>query len=256
MKNITSKDNPTYKNAMKLLRKKYRDQEGKYLIEGIKPLTDAVNAGITVETVFVREGDDSGIIPEEGVNTMCLSRDLFDNLSETETSQGVIAIATKNLKEPEQGNVIILDRLQDPGNIGTIIRTAEAAGFRAIITVKGTGDIYSPKTVRAAAGALFRMPVIEGLDTEEAVRFCRERGLKVTVTALEGAKECYDADLRDTAIVIGNEGQGVSDEMLMAADEKVKIPMEGEIESLNAAVAAAVLMYESARQTSTAGKVK
>ena len=255
MKNITSKDNPVYKNALRLLRKKYRDQEGKYLIEGVKPLTDACNAGIAVEMIFVREDSDAGIITDSQSNVSMLSGDLFDRLSETEASQGLIAVARKNRSEAGDGSIIVLDRLQDPGNIGTIIRTAEAAGFAAVMTVKGTADVYSSKVVRAAAGSLFRMNIIECLKTDEAVRLCRERKCSIIVTALEGAVNCFEADLTHAAIVIGNEGSGVSREFLAAADKKVKIPMKGEIESLNAAVAAGLIMYESARQEA-AGKVK
>lgn len=255
MKSITSKDNPVYKNALRLLRKKYRDQEEKYLIEGIKPLTDALNAGIEVESIFVRGDLDNGIIPDGQYNVNALSGDLFDRLSETETSQGVIAVARKNRFKAGSGGIIILDRLQDPGNIGTIIRTAEAAGFSTIIAVKGTADIYSPKVVRAAAGSLFRMNLVDGMETDKAVGFCREKGLRIIVTSLDGADDCFETDLKHPAIVIGNEGSGVSREFVEAADKKVKIPMKGEIESLNAAVAAGLIMYESARQEA-AGKVK
>ena len=256
MKSITSKDNPVYKGALKLLHKKYRDREGRYLIEGVKPLADALDSETEIETVFVREGTEAGAVSGDEQNVCLLAGDLFDRLSGTETSQGVIAVAKKKTGAVPEGRFLVLDRLQYPGNIGTIIRTAEAAGFGAVIAVKGTGDIYSPKVVRAAAGSLFRMAVAEGLETGEVKDLCRDRGLKLAVTALEGAADCYSADLTEAAIVIGNEGQGVSEEFLSAADIKVKIPMQGEIESLNAAVAAAVLMYESTRQQTAAGKVK
>ena len=152
---------------------------------------------------------------------------------------------------------MVLDRLQDPGNIGTIIRTAEAAGFHALIAIKGTGDIYSPKTARAAAGSLLRVDVFEGMETAEAIRLCTEKGLRIIASDLDGAVDYTEADLHgNIALVIGNEGSGVSGQIRGAADTKVKIPMEGNIESLNAAAAAAVLMYEAARQRRAAGKAE
>ena len=259
MRNITSSDNGTYKKALKLLRKKYRDEMGMYLLEGVKPVADAIDAGTDIETVIIREGSGVGITADHGCNTAVMSSRLFERLSDTETSQGVIAIAAKRQCEdlPGRGNAVILDRLRDPGNIGTIIRTAEAAGFDAVIAVKGTGDVYSPKVVRAAAGSLLRMAVMEGVETEEAIEICRRRGRKIVATTLTDAVDYRDADMSGgAAIVIGNEGSGVSSKFIEAADVKVRIPMKGEIESLNAAVAAGVLMYECERQAAAAGKVK
>ena len=271
MKRIRSKDNQTYKEALRLLRKKYRDQTRLFLLEGPRPVMDALKSGAGLETVFIREsaaaetaaGKTAGTDAEEraalcssagdGPQCVLLADELFDKLSDTEHSQGVLAAARKPdggaLKIGSQSKVLILDRLQDPGNIGTIIRTAEAAGFTALIAIKGTGDIYAPKTVRAAAGSLLRVDVFEGYETEEAVSLCRRMGLRIIAGDLEGAEDYTQADLTGgVAFAIGNEGRGVSDELKAAADLKVRIPMEGDIESLNAAVAAGVLMYEAYRQ--------
>ena len=165
MKTITSKDNPVYKSACRLTRKKYRDDAGMYLIEGVKSLEDALQLGIGIRNIFIRE---DRAVPESfpAEKTSLMDRELFEKLSGTETSQGVIATADKNITDissfagrmgNSSGNVVVLDRLQDPGNAGTIIRTAEAAGYRAVIVMSGTADVYSPKVVRAAAGSLFRM---------------------------------------------------------------------------------------------------
>ncbi|MCQ2545241.1 MAG: RNA methyltransferase [Clostridia bacterium] len=256
MKKITSRSNEIFKSALKLTRKKYRDLEGKYLLEGIKPLKDALAQQIAVDCIFFREGVENGIgVISDDIRVIELEKSLFDELSDTENSQGVIAVVEKKPQRcfgfTSPGTVVILDRLQDPGNLGTIIRTAEAAGAAGIIAVKGTGDMYSPKVCRSAAGSLLRMPVVEGLDTKAAVKICREAGKKIAISCMEGAVDYRDAALdENTAIVIGNEGQGVSEEFMELADIKVKIPMKGEIESLNAAVAAGILMY------ATAGKVK
>lgn len=252
MKTITSKDNPIYKKTQKLLKKKYRDETGLYMLEGIKPLEDALRMGVKIKSVFLREGTGSRPGFEES-DVIVLNNELFKKLSDTESSQGVIAVAEKYRYDSGSftdavngGNVLIMDRLQDPGNIGTIIRTAEAAGYKGIVMMRGSGDVYSPKVVRAAAGSLFRVPVIN-LDTaSEAAALMKNMGKKIVVTCFDTDISCFDADLTsDVAVVIGNEGSGVSEEFINSADLKVKIPMEGSIESLNAAVAAGILMYRS-----------
>ena len=164
MKVITSRENSTYKNACKLLRKKSRDQSGRYLLEGMKPLRDALETGLMIEKIFACEGTDlPDWIPED--RALYLEKTLFRALSDTVTSQGIIAVAEKPgldaaafLAAAEggaetPGHIVILDRLQDPGNAGTIIRTAEAAGFSGILCVSGSVDLYSPKVVRSAAGS-------------------------------------------------------------------------------------------------------
>lgn len=252
MKFITSKDNPIYKRAFRLTRKKYRDEEGMYLLEGTKPLKDAVDMGIELITVFIREDiqTDCRFSDEK---TVRLDRELFNRLSGTEHSQGIIAVAEKNrysedefVRAAAKGNILVMDRLQDPGNIGTIIRTAEAAGYKGIMMISGSGDVYAPKVVRAAAGSLFRMPIINVRNVTDAVKLIGRMDKKIIVTSLEAKMNCFEADMsEDIALVIGNEGRGVSEGFINSSHMKVKIPMEGSIESLNAAVAAGILMYQS-----------
>ena len=191
--------------------------------------------------------------------TSLMDRELFEKLSGTETSQGVIATADKNITDissfagrmgNSNDNVVILDRLQDPGNAGTIIRTAEAAGYRAVIVMSGTADVYSPKVVRAAAGSLFRMQLFSSSDMNETVRILKASGKCIVSADLDTDVMYNSVDLSENiALVIGNEGQGVSRGFLEASDIKVRIPMEGSIESLNAAVAAGILMYQSHNKT-------
>ncbi len=257
MRTIKSKDNSIYKAAVRLTRKKYRDETGLYLLEGIKPLQDAFSMGVGIRTVFLR---DDTVTEESFPSEKCISLDekLFARLSDTETSQGVIAVAEQKKLSLDEfaeavsvgtGNIVVMDRLQDPGNIGTIIRTAEAAGYRGIVMMTGSGDVYSPKVVRAAAGSLFRMPVIHAADPREVSAIAKSLGKKLAVTCLEDAQSCFDADLSENiALVIGNEGRGVSSQLLDLADMRVRIPMEGSIESLNAAVAAGILMYQSQKK--------
>lgn len=254
MKTVTSKDNQIYKSALKLTKKKYRDEQGQYLLEGVKPLRDAIDMGISVKWIFLCEGAGIRIdYPDE--KTVVLDRRLFEKLSDTGTSQGVIAVAEKTAYDSGSfamaagkpgSNVVVLDRLQDPGNIGTIIRTAEAAGYGGIILTAGSGDVYSPKVVRAAAGSLFRVPVLYTATGREAVELLRKMNKRIVTSSLDADDFYYEADLTENiALVIGNEGRGVSEDFKESSDIKIKIPMEGSIESLNAAVAAGILMYQS-----------
>lgn len=262
MKIIRSKDNSIYKDAYRLLKKKYRDATGLYLLEGVKPLEDAVRQDINIERIFISEKSVSGVAEKSDIlksvddgKLIVLSESLFKKLSETETSQGVIAVAAKREYEMDEfvkrfmhsgRNLIVLDGLQDPGNIGTIIRTAEAAGYEAVVLTPGCADVYSPKVVRAAAGSLFRIPIVHGISCGHTASLLKKCGKRVVVTDIETDIYYDEVDLSsDTAIVIGNEGRGVSDEMKKASDIKIKIPMQGSIESLNAAVAAGILMYRS-----------
>lgn len=234
--------------------RKYRDQSGRYLIEGENLLAEAVKNQAQIETVLVREGYERPIPPGLEDKRFLLDAKLFDRLAQTMTSQGILAVVVKDDHRKEDflaasgGNFIVLDRLQDPGNIGTILRTADAAGYRLAILMKGTADVYSPKVVRAATGSLFRMPVVSMASAEELVEFTRAAGKKLTATCLDAARCYYEEDLtHDIALIIGNEGNGISRELIESSDIRIRIPMHGNIESLNAAVAAGVLMYEAVR---------
>ncbi len=250
---ITSGNNPVYRDAQKLLRRKYRDRTGRYLLEGQKPLIDALETGLTIEKVFVCDGTETALtaeLPRE--KAVSIPRKLFRELSDTDTSQGVIAVVRKRpmtkeqfIRETAEGDIIVLDRLQDPGNAGTIIRTAEAAGAAGVLCLKGSADIFSPKVVRSAAGSLFRVPVLTDVTLEEAEDILRSSGKQIVVTAMEGSENCFEAVFDERcALIIGNEGSGVDEAFIRGADRTVRIPMAGRIESLNAAVAAGILMYQ------------
>ena len=263
MKFISSDENRIYKSALKLLQKKYRDRTGKYIIEGIKSIEDALSTGTSVDCIFICEGF-SHVEREYGVPASVLERKLFRALSDTENTQGMIAVADKGSWDRESFaetalkkgvNLVILDRLQDPGNTGTIIRTAEAAGYGGVILMKGTADVYSPKGARSAAGSLFRMPVLQGEEEKDVIEMLKSFRKKITVSCLEAGTCFWEADMSgDIALVIGNEGSGVSRGFLEASDMKVMIPMKGSIESLNAAVAAGILMYQSQKTNNMRGK--
>ena len=254
MREIRSKDNKIWKRCEQLTMRKYRDRSGLYLIEGENLLDEAIRNHVRIETVLVREDCQKALPPEAADKAFLLDARLFDKLAQTVTSQGILAVVAKAEVRKEDfiglpgSNFIVLDRLQDPGNIGTILRTADAAGYRLAILMKGTADVYAPKVVRAATGSLFRMPVVSMASTEELVEFTRAAGKKLTATCLDAQRCYYDEDLtHDIALVIGNEGSGVAPALIESSELRIKIPMQGNIESLNAAVAAGVLMYEAIR---------
>lgn len=254
MKLIRSSDNQIYKQCSKLERKKYRDLFGMYLIEGEKFVLDALACGQPVELIILRKDYEKPYL-FGGAEVVFMEGKLFSGLTQTKNSQGVLAVVKKpeisreSFFSKDDGNYIVLDRLQDPGNIGTIIRTADAAGYRGVITIRGTGDLYSPKIVRAAAGSLFRMPAIEMETPGEAAAFLKEAGKRIISTCFDTELFYYDVDLRkNIGLVIGNEGNGISQELIALSDLKIKIPMSGTIDSLNASVAAGILMYESVRK--------
>lgn len=252
MREIRSKDNRIYKECLRLSQRKYRDKEGRYLIEGFNLIGEAPRGEIVY--MIVRE---SAAAKAPAFAQIYLMEDsLFEKIAQTQTSQGILAVMEKPKFSAEEiaervagGNVLVLDRLQDPGNIGVMIRTAEGAGYKAVFVLKGTTDVYSPKTIRAAAGSVFRIPVIHVEDNRELAALTERLNKRLTVTSLQADKLYYDVDLsKDTALVIGNEGNGVSEELLDMADVRVRIPMEGNLESLNASVAAGILMYEARRK--------
>lgn len=272
MKKITSKDNKTIKFCEQLENKKYRDKSGKYLIEGPNLIEEALKNEVLPEAIIVSESyyerpelmqlcnRYQNLKGKEEENSLLLLEDkLFQQLMQTETTQGILGIVQKREYKADiffraqqksgRGNILVLDRLQDPGNVGTIIRTADAAGYEGILILKGTVDLFSPKVVRACTGSLFRMPYLFVDTPEEAIKLLREYGKKVVSTAFDTELYYYDVDLsRNVGLVIGNEGNGICQSLIDHSDEVIKIPMSGSIESLNAAVAAAILMYESVRK--------
>ena len=258
MREITSKENRIFRHALSLKKKKYRDQFGEYLIEGPNLLKEALKEGVWVETVFIRpmitpEEEELISCDEIREKVFCLSDNLLEALKDTETSQGIISVVKKpefrDIPAGSRGNVLVLDRLQDPGNIGTLLRTADAAGYEMAVFVKGTGDPYGAKVVRSAAGSLFRMPIYFAENSHELIEFLHRRGKRIIATAMSADKAYYETDLKEgAAVIIGNEGNGIDPDLISRADEKIRIPMEGNTESLNAAVAGGILMYERIRR--------
>ena len=251
---IESADNNKLKLVRKLANKKTRDEEGKFVVEGFNLVEEAVNKNADIDYILISDDCDASRLANLRNSEIPLyevPEVLFNRLTDAENGVGVVAVVrkTKNaLCVDADKNVLVLDRVQDPGNIGTMIRTAVAAGYGSIIAIKGTADLYSAKVLRATAGMIFDIPLLCVDDAAELRAVLEQSKHRIAVTVPTGGRAYYEEYLKTgIALVIGNEGNGISQELLEIADVKLTIPMCGDIESLNAAVSAAILMYETIR---------
>lgn len=252
MTDITSSSNAKYKYIKSLLKKKGRTENGEYTVEGIKSVCDAMDAGTVRAVAVSAQFYDNTDFDYGGAQVYRISDDIFPALCDTQTPQGIIGIipVRENTSPFDRTKIYIYcDCVSDPGNAGTIIRTADAAGMGGVIFSKGSADIYSPKTVRASMGSFFHTDIRSSADVSVLENMKRD-GFKIICTYLGGDTVSYtSADMTPPAvIVIGNEANGVSDAVLDISTQRVKIPIYGRAESLNAGVAAAVMMYEAARR--------
>ena len=240
---ITSKANSVVKNAKKLHQKKYR--KSTYLIEGWHLFEEAVQAGVTIEKVFALESylDQLAAFPQ----TVWVSEEILLDLADTQTPQGIVAVIQKEevgLPDLHQGKYLFLEDVQDPGNVGTMIRTADAAGFTGVIVSDKSADIYSLKTLRSMQGSHFHLPIYR-LPLATFVEEAKKSNLPILATTLSRESKDYRelSSLENFVLVMGNEGQGISSVMAESADQLVHIGMKGRAESLNVAVAAGILMF-------------
>ncbi len=259
MQVITSKDNEVIKNIRKLKDKKYREIENKYIVEGIKLIEEAVEENAKIDTIVVCEDCVENNLIEQKLmyeiakyNCIYVSEKVFGAVTEVTNPQGILAVVEKDNKEDaidyDQDVIVVLDGIQDPGNLGTILRTADSVGLKQIIISKETADAYNPKVVRSTMGAIFRVKVIIAEDLVKTLKEIKKHKFKVVATSLKTEDSIYDVEYDKKVIVIGNEANGVSNEILDMADIKAKIPMLGKTESLNASVATSVILYEYVRQ--------
>ena len=260
---ITSGSNPRIKQVMQWQTKaKERRSAGVFLTEGLKLYEEAPTEGI--REVYVSEAALERCRSEKGLWTKLqqtgyelVSDALFGKMSDTQTPQGILCVMRRpvyRLDELLKGQtplLVVLENLQDPGNLGTIVRTGEGAGITGVIMSNGTVDIFNPKVIRATMGSIFRVPFIYVESLTDTIRILREKGIHTYAAHLAG-KTYYDTlSFREgTAFLIGNEGNGLEKETADMAEAYVKIPMEGRVESLNAAIAASLFMYEAHRQRS------
>ncbi len=254
MKIIESFDNPKFKLAMSLKQSKYRKKNQMFLAEGLRNVELAIENPKTINMVFIQDDKANEpryleIIKNTGDKSFILNSKLMDTVSDTITSQGIIAVCNfKNFSIDDiefSSDIIILDKIQDPGNLGTILRTADAAGFITVICTKGTTDIYSPKVVRSAMGSLIHLKIVY-IDDYESLNILRKNGYKIVSSSLQDAADykVISSISAKIAMVLGNEANGVGDELLDLSDLKVKIPLYGKAESLNVGIAGGILMYK------------
>lgn len=261
---IRSSSNKLIKDIKLLHKKKGRWNTKSFFIEGLRSVEQCIKSGEKIKHIvyspeLLNEAGQDFIkaIESEACGIYEITGELFKDISDTDNPQGILAVVHFNeykLEDILKDNnfLILLDRVQDPGNLGTIIRNADAFGANGVIVTSGCVDIYNPKTIRSTMGSIFQIPIVHMDDASEAMRTLKKQGISVISSSLDTEKYSYDIDLRsDCALVIGNEASGISDEVIEASDQLVKIPMAGSAESLNVAVASGVLMYEVLRQRST-----
>jgi TrmH family RNA methyltransferase len=264
---ITSPENIQIKNAAALKQKKFRDKNNLFLIEGIRLVETALQSNASIRDCFylptILENNRAATLIEQlSQRENCFLHEIttasLQKLTDTDSPQGIIAVVQKNtaaldenlLSNKPAPAMIILDHLQDPGNLGTIIRTADAAGIDAVILTKGTVDVFSPKVVRSTMGSLFHLPIVTGVLPNDLKSFAVKNGITLISTVLStDAAPCFSINYQQSvAIIFGNEGAGISTQMCSLSDKCIFIPMFGRSESLNASSAAAMIMYEIMRQ--------
>ncbi|MTV50407.1 RNA methyltransferase [Heliobacillus mobilis] len=267
---ITSLNNQYIKEARSLSRKKERILTGKYLIEGVRLVEEAVASGLALEyalyTERVANNPRGKILLDKliaaGLNCVDVDERALASITETEQSQGIVTVAPlptvpwKAVLEKEDPFILIVDGLQDPGNLGTIIRTAEGAGLSGVLLTAGTVDPHSPKVIRAAMGSLFRLPVATVPSVEQLVNILQEKKISIVVADATDGVPYFEAQWaqKNVAVVIGSEAVGPQPLFRDKASMTVSIPLVPPVESLNAAIAASVLIFEAARHRSVASK--
>lgn len=261
---ITSNQNASIKNIKSLKARRTRDEKGMFFVEGARIVEEAISESDEIQGIILSEGfysnsDNQSIL--DRINSLkitvnIVTEKVFKELSETDTPQGILAVMKMNRCEPDkiitgEGFYVLLDSIRDPGNMGTIIRTADAAGFSGVIVSKGCVDVYNSKVLRSTMGSVFHIPIIQFDNTIEAIEFLKSRNIKIIAAHLDGEKSIFESILsRGTAFLIGSEADGISKEASERADELIRIPMFGRAESLNASVAAGIMIYEAVRQKS------
>lgn len=246
---IDSKENNSFKKIKKYKTKKYRDKDKRFLAEGVKFLDfDTVPEYIIIDEEFSENKEIINRIKKfENSEKIVLSSTLFSQLSSQENSQGVILVYKYKENDINMvgDNIIVLDRVGDPGNLGTIIRTADACGYKDIVLVKGSVDCYNEKVVRSTMGSIFNINIYY-IEEEELLKFLKERKYKIISTVLSDDCIPYTEMKLEkrNAIVFGNEGSGIGENIIKNSDEKIIIPIYGSAESLNVAMACGIIIYK------------
>jgi TrmH family RNA methyltransferase len=252
---LTSPKNPKVSAAARLKKRAFRDEDRKFLVEGAQAVSEALGVPGALETLFV----DDELTPlavqarQAGVDVHEVSDDVVRALTSTVTPQGLVGVASyldQGLDDlSDDGCIPILHEVRDPGNAGTVLRSADAAGAGGVVFTASSVDVYNPKTVRSSAGSLFHLPVVRGTETPDAIDALKERGFRVLAMASDGADDLYRSDLSGPlAFVFGNEAHGLPPDIVDRADGSVRVPQAGHAESLNLAAAATVCLFEWQRR--------
>ncbi|MGI6684919.1 MAG: TrmH family RNA methyltransferase [Bacillota bacterium] len=262
-KEISSKHNHLIKLTKSLSNRKFRDKEKLFILEGVRLIEEAVYAGINIKFVLYCDKVSSSLrgsrllekFKELGIGTFLVEESLFRDLADTENPQGILAVAEvltssfSDIKINQESLFLLIDGVQDPGNLGTMIRTACAAGASGVVLTKGTVDLFNPKVIRASMGMVFQIPIIVGEDNQSILEFFKDNGFRLLVADAKGEKLYYHSDAKGPVVwVLGNEANGPGDFFLNEADEIVSIPLLGQVESLNVAVAAGILLFDHVRR--------
>lgn len=262
MQVISSKDNEFIKHIKKLKDKKYRDLNKEFIVEGIKLIKEAIEEKAEIKQIVICDNcQNTDIIPKELMYEIAkyeciyVTENIFKTISDVNTPQGILAIIGRNTAETEidytQDIIVALDDIQDPGNLGTILRTVDSIGLNQILVSKGTADSYNQKVVRSTMGAIFRVKIIECENLEKTLKEIKKHKYELVITSLQTENSIYNINYNKKVIVIGNEANGVEQKIQDMADIKVKIPMLGKTESLNAAISTGIVLYEYVRQKLT-----
>ena len=252
---ITSAGNQQMKNLALLMKKaKARNEQGIFVVEGRK-MAEEIPHGWLKKTYVSESFERENALFLKDKDYEVVSDAVFKAVSDTQTPQGILCLVKKpsyqlnDLLVDKNPHLLIVESIQDPGNLGTMLRTGEGAGISGVIMNQSTVDLFNPKTIRSTMGSIYRVPFYVAADLEQTILELKEQGIKVYAAHLKGTL-CYDEpDYRGpSAFLIGNEGNGLSDAVAGCADTYIKIPMQGQVESLNAAISAALLMYEKSRQ--------
>jgi len=264
MEMITSLQNKWVKKIKALQQRKERTKEKTFLLEGIRLVEEAIAVSWPLQLAaytpkFLDNSRGKEIfqtLQKNRIPLICITEEIMEKIGETENSQGILAVAREKemgwqtwWPEGKKMLLVIVDGVQDPGNLGTIIRTADATGVQGVLLTKGTVDLYNPKTIRSTMGSIFHLPILKIENLTQFLQQLKEKKVKLVVGDVQASQYCFRQDYRGSlAIGLGNEGCGPSQELKAAADQLTKIPLPGQAESFNVAVAAGILLYEVTRQ--------
>ena len=258
---LSSTQNPKIKKLLALQQKSaLRRETGLFVVEGRREIQQCIDAGYEIDTLYIRAKENEAVVPADlpaDINTCFVSPHVYERIAYRESTEGVIAVVHTRSRTLEElsfkGNplLMVLERVEKPGNLGAIMRSADAAGADAVIVCDPLTDLFNPNLIRASLGAVFSVPCVV-CTSEECIRYLKENHIRILTAQLQDSSLYYDTDMiAHTAIVMGTESTGLTNVWREAADAHIRIPMNGRLDSLNVSVSAAVLLYEAVRQRLT-----